>query len=56
VRRWFVEKALDQGQPHWTVSAVIGDVPFDIVRPWLGPTWRQRSACVESVSLPGLEP
>lgn len=56
VRRWFVEKALDQGQPDWAVSAVIGHVPFDAVRPWLGPTWRQRAACVESVSLPSLEP
>jgi hypothetical protein len=55
VRRWFVEKALDQGQPDWAVSAVIGHVPFDAVRPWLGPTWRQRAACVESVSLPSLE-
>jgi hypothetical protein len=61
VRRWFVEKALDQGQPDWAISAVIGHVPFDVVRPWLGPTWRQRAACVEaacveSVSLPSLEP
>jgi integrase len=56
LRRWFVEKALDQGQPHWTVSAVIGHLPFDGARLWLAPTWSQRCACVESVSLPGLEP
>jgi integrase len=55
VRRWFVGKALDQGQEAWVVSAVVGHVPFDATRPWLAPTWGQRCACVESVGLPLVE-
>jgi integrase len=50
LRRWFVQTALEAGQPPDAVAAVIGHFRPGDARP--KPTWGQRCACVEAVRLP----
>ena len=51
LRLWFVAAALEAGQPPDAIAAVVG-----LFRPGEGarpkPTWGQRRACVEAVTLP----
>jgi integrase len=50
LRRWFVRTALDAEQPPAVVAAVVGHFHPGDARP--KPTWGQRCACVEAVTLP----
>ena len=50
LRRWFVQTALEAGQPPDAVAAVIGHFRPGDARS--KPTWGQRCACVEAVRLP----
>ena len=55
LRLWFVAAALEAGQPPDAIAAVVG-----LFRPGEGarpkPTWGQRRACVEAVTLPKATP
>ena len=50
LRLWFVAGALEAGQPPDAIAAVVGLFRPEQGRPM--PTWGQRRACVEAVTLP----
>jgi hypothetical protein len=51
LRLWFVAGALEAGQPPDAIAAVVGLFrPGEGARPM--PTWGQRRACVQAVTLP----
>jgi integrase len=50
LRLWFVAAALEAGQPPDAIAAVVGLSRPERRRPL--PTWGQRRACVEAVTLP----
>ena len=50
LRLWFVAAALEAGQPPDAIAAVVGLFRPEQGRPM--PTWGQRRACVEAVTLP----
>ena len=50
LRLWFVAGALEAGQPPDAIAAVVGLFRPEQARPM--PTWGQRRACVEAVTLP----
>ena len=52
LRRWFVQKALGAGQPPDTIASVVGHARPGDARSRPEPTWGQRCACVQAVTLP----
>jgi integrase len=54
LRLWFVAAALEAGQPPDAIAAVVGLFRPEKGRPM--PTWGQRRACVEAVTLPKAAP
>jgi integrase len=52
LRRWFVRKALEAGQPPQLIAAVIGHDLAEDAAPVRRPAWDQWRACIESVRLP----
>ena len=52
IRRWFVRKAVDGGQPAYTIATVIGHLRREDALSGPKPTWDRLCACVEAVHLP----
>jgi integrase len=52
LRRWFVRKAVDGGQPTHAIATVVGHLRREDALSGPKPTWDRLCACVEAVRLP----